>query len=194
MAKNLSAPNVSTTAGSEVSRPENAAGNPVRAAVSALGQPAQLNRIRLPSLDRRSDHLVRRPLTSEVLRVKRAESGPDRRANPDDAFFHVWPKKRNPKITSEKQLWPAHRRWASGMLHAIVLHLLHGRCCVIHHPTSARRITVLMHLPLQNARVREAGCEFFNSRSSREIGFSPIRESTVRPIVRIIHRKVLSKP
>jgi len=77
VAKNLSAPNVSTTAGSEVSRPENAAGNPVRAAVSALGQPAQLNRIRLPSLDRRSDPLVRRPLTSEVLRVKRAEGGSD---------------------------------------------------------------------------------------------------------------------
>ena len=74
---------------------------------------------------------------------------PDCRADPHDAFFHVWPKKRNPKITSEKQLWPAHRRWASRMLHAIMLHLLHGRCCIIHHATSTRRITVLIHLPLQ---------------------------------------------
>jgi len=41
-------------------------------------------------------------LTSEVLRVKRAKRGRDRRADPYDAFFHVWPKKRNPEITPEK--------------------------------------------------------------------------------------------
>jgi len=91
------------------------------------------------------------PLPSEVLRIKRAESGADCRADPHDAFFHVWPKKRNPKITSEKQLWPAHRRWASRMLHAIMLHLLHGRCRIIPRATSAQRITVMIHLPLQNA-------------------------------------------
>lgn len=135
--------------GSEVSRPENAAGNPVRAAVLALGQPAQLHRIRLPSLDRRTDLLVRRTLASEILRVKRPESGPDRRADPHDAFCHVWPKKGNPKITPEKQLWPAQRRWASGMLHATVLHLFHCCCCIIHHATSARGATAFIHRPLQ---------------------------------------------
>jgi hypothetical protein len=134
---------------SEVSRPENAAGNPVRAAVLALGKPAQLHRIRLPSLDRRTDLFVRRTLASEILRVKRVESGPDRRADPHDAFCHVWPKKGNPKITPEKQLWPAQRRWASGVLHAIALHLVRCCRCIIHHATSARGVTAVIHLPLQ---------------------------------------------
>jgi hypothetical protein len=134
---------------SEVSRPENAAGHPVRAAVLALRQPAQLHRLRLPSLDRRTDLLVRRTLASEILRVKRAESGPDCRADPHDAFFHLWPKKGNPKITPEKQLRATRRGWASRMLHAIVLHLLHCCCCIIHHATSARCVTALIHLPLQ---------------------------------------------
>jgi hypothetical protein len=97
----------------------------------------------------RTVRLVRRPLASEVLRVKRAESGSDRRANPHNAFFHVRPKKGNPKITPEKQLRSSHRGWASRTLDAIVLHLLHCRCCIIHHATSARRMTVLIHLPLQ---------------------------------------------
>ena len=95
------------------------------APLSALGRAAQLHSVRLPSLDRRTDLLVRRTLASEVLGVKRAESGPDCRADPKDPFCHVGPKKRNPKITSEKQLWTAHRRGASRMLHAIVVHLLH---------------------------------------------------------------------
>jgi hypothetical protein len=41
-------------------------------------------------------------LTSEVLRVKCAKRRRDRRADPYDAFFHVRPKKGNPKITAEK--------------------------------------------------------------------------------------------
>jgi len=69
----------------------------MRAAVSAFGQPAQLHRVRLPSLVRRADLLVRQRLASEVLRVKRAKGGPDCRADPYDAFFHVWPKKHNPQ-------------------------------------------------------------------------------------------------
>jgi hypothetical protein len=162
--------------------------------LSALGQPAQLHRVRLPSLDRRTDLLVSRPLASEVLRVKRAESGPDRRANPDNAFFHVWPKKGNPKITPEKQLRAAHRGWASRTLDAIVLHLLHCRCCIIHHATSARGVTAFIHLPLQTREFARLDVNFLAHRSSREIGFSPIRESTVRPIVRIIHRKLVSQP
>ena len=179
---------------SEVSRPENATGNPVRAAVLVLGQPAQLHRIRLPSLDRRTDFLVRRTLTSEILRVKRAQSGPDRRADPHDAFCHVWPKKRNPKITAEKQLWPAQRRWASGMLHAIVLHLVRCCCCIIHRATSARGVTAFIHLPLQTREFARLDVNVLAHRSSREIGFSPIRESTSPPIVRIIARKLLSQP
>jgi hypothetical protein len=79
------------------------------APLSAVGQPAQLHRVRLPRLEPRTDRLVRRMLASEVLRVKRAEGGPDRRADPHDAFFQVWPKKGNPKITPEKQLGAAHR-------------------------------------------------------------------------------------
>jgi hypothetical protein len=166
----------------------------VRAAVLALGQPAQLHRIRLPSLDRRTDLLVRRTLASEILRVKRPQSGPDRRADPHDAFCHVWPKKRNPKITPEKKLWPAQRRWASGMLHAIVLHLFHCCCCcIIHHATSARGATALIHLPLQTREFVRLDVNFFSGRSSCEIGFSPIRESTVRPIARIIYGNVVSE-
>jgi hypothetical protein len=30
-----------------------------------------------------------------------------------------------------------------------VLHLLHCRCCIIYHATPARRVTALIHLPLQ---------------------------------------------
>jgi hypothetical protein len=137
------------------------------APLSALGQPAQLHRIRLPRLHRRTDLLVRRPLASEVLRVKRAESGSDRRANPHNAFFHVWPKKGNPKITPEKQLRAAHRGWASRTLHAIVLHLLQCCCCTIHHATSARRMTVLIHLPLQTREFARLDVIFFGGRPPR---------------------------
>jgi hypothetical protein len=65
-------------------------GQCLRAAVSAVGQPAQLYRISLSSLYRRTDLLVRRTLAGEVLHVKRAKGSPDRRANSYDAFFHVW--------------------------------------------------------------------------------------------------------
>ena len=100
-------------------------------------------------------------LASEVLRIKRAKGRPDCRADSYNAFFYVRPKKRNPQITSDKQLWAPQSRWASWMLDAIVLHFLGGRCCIVHHVMSgARRMTVLIHLPLQNACVREAGCEF----------------------------------
>jgi len=157
---------------SEVSRPENVAGNPVRAAVLALGQPARLHR----------------------MRVKRAESGPDRRTDPHDAFFHVWPKKGNPKITPEKQLWPAQRRWASGMIHTIVLHLVHCCCCIIHHATSARGVTALIHLPLKTREFVRLDVNFLPVVRLCEIGFSPIRESASPPIVRFIEPKVLFKP
>ena len=87
------------------------------AALSALGYPAQLPYVRASRLRLRSDTLVRRTLTSDVLRVKGAESGPNRRADPHDAFFHVWPEKRNPQIPSEKQLWSAHCRRTSRVFH-----------------------------------------------------------------------------
>ena len=145
----------------EVSRLQSGGGSTTGAAISALGQPAQLHRVRLPGLHLRTDALVRRMLASEVLGIKRAKGSPDCRADSYDAFFYVWSKKGNPQITPDKQLWAPHRRWASWMLDAIVLHLLGGRCCIVHHAMSAaRRMTVLIHLPLQNAFVREAGCEF----------------------------------
>ena len=120
----------------------------MRAAFSTRAA-AAVARCKIAEASSRTVRLVRRPLASEVLRVKRAESGSDRRANPYDAFFHFWPKKGSPKITPEKQLRAAQRRWASGMLRAIVLHLVHGRCCIIHHATPAWRVTALIHLPLQ---------------------------------------------
>ena len=132
----------------------------MRAAISALGQPAQLHSVRLPRLCLGTDYLVRRMLASEVLRIKRAKGRPDCRADSYNAFFYVRPKKRNPQITSDKQLWAPQSRWASWMLDAIVLHFLGGRCCIVHHPVSARCMTVLIHLPLQNACVRDTGCEF----------------------------------
>jgi hypothetical protein len=75
----------------KVSGPENAAGS-LRPALSALRQPAQLHRVGLPWLHRRTDGLVRRTQASQVLRVERAEGGPDRRTDPHGAFFQVWPK------------------------------------------------------------------------------------------------------
>ena len=134
----------------------------MRVPISALRQPAQLHSVRLPRLRLRSDPLVRRTLASEVLRVKRAKGSPDGRADSYDAFFYVRPKKRNPKIAADKQLWAPHRRRASWMLDAIVLHFLGGRCCIVHYAMSARRMTVLIHLPLQNACVRENGCDFLS--------------------------------
>jgi hypothetical protein len=191
--KNLPPPTVEQRRDAEVSRLENAAGGTVRAAFSTRAA-AAVAPCKIAEASSRTVGLVRRPLASEVLRVKRAESGSDRRANPHDAFFHVRPKKGNPKITPEKQLRPAHRGWASRTLDAIVLHLLHCRCCIIHHATSARRMAVLIHLPLQTLEFVRLDVNFLAHRSSREIGFSPIRESTSSPIVRFIERKVLFKP
>ena len=131
------------------------------AAILALGHPAQLHSVRLPRLHLRTDSLVSRILAGEVLNIKRAKGSPHGRADSYVAFFYVWPKERNPQITSDKQLRAPHRRWASWMLRAIVLHFLGGRCCIVHHAMSAaRRVTVLIHLPLQNACVRDTGCEF----------------------------------
>ena len=144
----------------------------MRAAISALGQPAQLHSVRWPRLRLRSDPLVRRTLAGEILRIKRAKGSPDCRADSYNAFFYVWPKKRNPQITSDKQLWAPHRRWASWILGAIALHFLAGRCCIVHHAVAARCMTALIHLPLQNACVRETGCEFFIvALASRGSGF-----------------------
>ena len=64
----------------------------LRAALSALGQPAQFHRVGLSGLHRRTDRLVRGTHASQVLRVERAEGGPDRRTDPHGAFFQVWPK------------------------------------------------------------------------------------------------------
>ena len=54
----------------------------LRVALSALGQPAQFHRVGLSGLHRRTDRLVRGTHASQVLRVERAEGGPDRRTDP----------------------------------------------------------------------------------------------------------------
>src|SRR4029077_9134158 len=78
--KNLPPPTVEQRRDSEVSRLEKAAGGAVRAAFStraaAAGAPCKIAEASWSTV-----RLVRRPLASEVLRVKRAESGSDRRAN-----------------------------------------------------------------------------------------------------------------
>jgi hypothetical protein len=56
-------------------------------------------------------------------------------------------------------------------------------------------VSPFLFIRVYNARLFEIGCEFFSRRSSREIRFSPIPESTVRPIVRslcwnVIYRTV----
>jgi hypothetical protein len=44
-----------------------------------------------------------------------------------------------------------------------------------------------------NARLGQTGCEFFRCGVSAQIGFSPIGESTVLPIVRAVDGKVVSQ-
>jgi hypothetical protein len=54
-------------------------------------------------------------------------------------------------------------------------------------------VSPFLFIRVYNARLREIGCEFFSRRSSHEIGFSPIPESTVRLIVRSLGRNVISR-
>ena len=75
----------------KVSGPENAAAGPARRAFNTRAASA-VSSVGLSGLHRRTDRLVRGTHASQVLRVERAEGGPDRRTDPHGAFFQVWPK------------------------------------------------------------------------------------------------------
>jgi hypothetical protein len=102
-----------------------------------------------PRLRRMGRLFVRRTQSNQVLRVKCAEGCHDSGSDPDDAFFHAWPKHGDPKVAAKKQLGTAHGGRAAGMGRAIMLHLFDRRCCIIHHPTATGVLTISVHLPLQ---------------------------------------------
>ena len=94
---------------------------------------------------RRSDRLVVRTQSGQILRVECPQRCCDSRPDSDDAFFHAWPKQRDPKIATKKQLGAAHRGWATGMSRAIMLHLLDRSGCIIDDAALRPRVTVLLH-------------------------------------------------
>lgn len=49
-----------------------------------------------------SRRLNRWTQASQVLRIERAQGCRDSRPNPDDPFFDVWPKHRDPKFAAKK--------------------------------------------------------------------------------------------
>src|SRR5947208_12323550 len=73
-----------------------------------------------------------RTQASQVLHIERAQSRHDSSPDPDDAFFHAWPKHRDPKFAAKAQLGPPHRRRASRTSRAVEVHLFCG-CDVIMH-------------------------------------------------------------
>jgi hypothetical protein len=158
------------------------------ASVSALGQPAQFHRVGLS----RAHRLVRLRQPGQVLCIERAKRSLYSRSYPHDTLLQIWPKKGNPKIAAKRQLWAAHRGRAPRTRRAILLHLLHCPCCIIHSTTSALRMRGFVHLQTRNALIHETRCEFFSGRLSSKVGFSPIRESTARPIVPAVDPKLLS--
>jgi hypothetical protein len=46
--------------------------------------------------------LNRRTQAGKVLHIERAQSRHDSRPDPDDAFFHAWPKHSDPKFAAKK--------------------------------------------------------------------------------------------
>ena len=107
-----------------------------------------------------TDLLVRQTRSNQVLRVECAERCSHSGSDPDDAFFHAWPKQGNPKFAAENHLGTAHRGWATGMGRAIMLHLFDRRCCMIDHAAPMGGLTISVHLPLQRASARERMCFF----------------------------------
>lgn len=65
--------------------------------------------------------------TSQVLHVEHAKCCFHIRADSDDALFHTRTKKRNPNAAAIEQSRTPHSHRASGMHHAIKLHLFHCR-------------------------------------------------------------------
>jgi hypothetical protein len=146
--KNLPPPTVEQRRDSEVSRLEKAADGAVRAA-SALGQPPQLHRVRLPRLHGELFVSLGGRWPARYCASNARRAAPTVKPIPTMPSSTFGPRRAIQRSPPEKQLRAAHRGWASRTLDAIVLHLLHCRCCIIHHATSARRMTVLIQLPLQ---------------------------------------------
>ena len=101
---------------------------------------------------RRMDCLfVKLRQSNQVLRVKCAERGRNRRPDPYNAFFHVWAKQCNPKIAANEEFGAAHGRRASRMGCAITLHFFIGRCRMVHDVPPIRSLTISAHRRLQRA-------------------------------------------
>ena len=94
--------------------------------------------------------------------MERAKRGRDRGSDPNDALFQIWPKKRNPEFAAKKQLWAAHRGWAPRTRRAIVLHLLHRRCCIMPDVTAAGGMTAFVHLRLTTRELARLDLKFFS--------------------------------
>src|SRR5215813_8520238 len=75
---------------------------------------------------------------------------------------------------------------------AIMLHLFGRGCCVVHHATSTASMSAFVHLVLTTRVFAKLDVIFFGA--SPPIGFSPIGESTLHPIVRAVDGKEYLKP
>ena len=133
--------------------------------------------------------LVRRTPAGPVLRIECAEGCRDGWPDAYDALLYSGPKQCNPKIAAKEQLRAAHRGRAPGMGRAIKPSFV--RLPRLHSPRRGADggVPVFVH-PRLTTRV-SAGLDvnFFSRWRAAEIGFSPIRESTVLPIVRSIGGK-----
>lgn len=94
---------------------------------------------------------VTRTQRNQILLVKCAERGRDCRPDPYDAFFHVWAEQCDPKIAAKEELGTAHGGGASRMGRAIMLHLLNGRCRMVHDGAPTGGLTITVHPRLQRA-------------------------------------------
>ncbi len=137
------------------------------------------------------DLLVRRTQSTQVLRVECAEGCRDGWPDAYDALLYRGPKQCNPKIAAKEQLRAAHRGRAPRMGRAINLHLLDRLPCIVHGAALTGGVTVFVHPRLLTRASARLDVNFFSRRSYREIGFSPIPESTVLPIVRSVGRNVI---
>jgi hypothetical protein len=87
--------------------------------------------------------------TSQILRVKSAESRFDCWANPDDPFFHAWTEERDPKVTAKKEPGPARGRRTAGMRGAVKLQPFHCRHRWIENIAPISSAPVLFHITLK---------------------------------------------
>lgn len=115
----------------------------LRAGFSVIGRPVQMHGEGLLRLHRKV--LGRRTQSNQVLGVECTERYQDIGPDPDDAFFHAWPKYGDPKLAAKQQLGTAHGRRTTGMGHAVLVHLLDCRGCIIH-ASPTRSVTIFVHL------------------------------------------------